>query len=266
MPEPCEYASREGLPVSGLLYKPADFRAGTRYPAVMVIHGGFDGQWVNDFDAIGQFLLQKGYVLFYPNPRGSGGYGRNYERLNDGDWGGGDTDDLLRGHDYLAALPFVDPARIGLWGGSYGGYLTYSLISQAPDRFQAAIVRAGISDLRWQVEERRGSPVRFNTPLTGYPKELGGLPDANPDFYRDRSPLTWVKRVRTPTLVLHGLRDSRVAPSQSRLWVDALRAQGVPVEHHEYPDEDHSLARNRRTMRDMMERMTAFLDRHLARR
>lgn len=264
LPEPHEYASREGLPVPGLLYKPADFRAGTRYPAVIVIHGGFDGQWVNDFDAIGQFLLQKGYLLFYPNPRGSGGYGRNYERLNDGDWGGGDTDDLLRGHGYLQTLPFVDPARIGLWGGSYGGYLTYSLISQAPDRFQAAIVRAGISDLRWQVEERRGSPVRFNTPLTGYPKELGGLPEANPDFYRDRSPLTWVKRVRTPTLVLHGLRDSRVAPSQSRLWVDALRAQGVPVEHQEYPDEDHSLARNRRTTRDMMERMAAFLGRHLA--
>ena len=132
-------------------------------------------------------------------------------------------------------LPFVDRTRIGLWGGSYGGYLTYSLITQAPDRFQAAIVRAGISDLRWQVEERRGSPVRLNSPLTGYPKELGGLPDENADFYRDRSPLTWVSRVKTPTLVLHGLRDSRVAPSQSRLWVDALRAHGIPVEHKEYP-------------------------------
>jgi dipeptidyl aminopeptidase/acylaminoacyl peptidase len=249
------------LPVPALLYKPANFQAGTRYPAIMVIHGGFDGQWVNDFIAIDQFLLHKGYILFYPNPRGSGGYGRTYERLNDGDWGGGDTDDLLRGHDYLAGLPFVDSARIGLWGGSYGGYLVYSLLTQAPDRFQAAIVRAGISDLRWQVEERRGSPVRLNNPLTGYPKELGGLPDENQAFYRDRSPLTWVSRVRTPTLVLHGLRDSRVAPSQSRLWVDALRAQGVPFEHKEYPDEDHSLARRRSTRRDMMERMAAFLGR-----
>ena len=265
-PESHAYPGREGLPVPALLYKPADFRPGTRYPAIMVIHGGFDGQWVNDFDAIGQFLLHKGYVLLYPNPRGSGGYGRTYERLNDGDWGGGDTDDLLRGHDYLAGLPFVDSARIGLWGGSYGGYLVYSLLTQAPGRFQAAIVRAGISDLRWQVQERRGSPVRLNNPLTGYPKELGGLPEDNPEFYRDRSPLTRVSLVKTPTLVMHGLRDSRVAPSQSRLWVDALRAQGIAVEYKEYPDEDHSLARRRTTIRDMMERMAAFLTQHLARR
>jgi dipeptidyl aminopeptidase/acylaminoacyl peptidase len=229
----------------------------------MVVHGSFEGQWIDDFDLLGQYLLQKGYVLFYPNPRGSGGYGRAYERLNDGDWGGGDTDDLIRGRDYLAGLPFVDAARIGAWGGSYGGYLTYTLVTQAPDKFRAAVVRAGISDLRWQVVERRGSPARFNSPLSGYPRELGGLPEQNAEFYRDRSPLTWVDRVKTPMLILHGLRDSRVPPSQSRLWVDALRARGVTVEHHEYPAEDHSLLRMRETIRDQMERIGAFFGTHL---
>jgi dipeptidyl aminopeptidase/acylaminoacyl peptidase len=229
----------------------------------MVVHGSFEGQWVHDFDPITQFLLQKGFVLFFPNPRGSGGYGRAYERLNDGDWGGGDTDDLIRGRDYLASLPFVDSARIAVWGGSYGGYLTYSLVTQAPDKFQAAVVRAGINDLRSLIFERRGSPERFNSPMSGYPRELNGLPDQNPDFYRERSPLTWVGRVKTPMLIYHGLRDSRVPPNQSRTWVTALKDRGIPVEYHEYPDEDHGVARRRETITDLMERISAFLQKYL---
>jgi dipeptidyl aminopeptidase/acylaminoacyl peptidase len=260
--EPHTYRSREGLDVPALVYKPASFQEGMRYPAVMMVHGGFDGQWVNEFDAHGQFLQAQGFVVFYPNPRGSGGYGRAYERLNDGDWGGGDTDDLLRGREYLAGLPFVDANRIAVWGGSYGGYLAYTLVTRAPEKFRAAIVRAGICDLRSQVLERRWSPVRFNNPLSGYPKELGGLPDENPDFYRDRSPLTWVGRVTTPMLILHGLRDSRVPPSQSRLWVDAVRARDIPIEYQEYPTEDHSLSRHRETTQDIMERVAAFLTAH----
>ncbi len=116
-PESHSFQSREGFSIPGLLYKPTHFDPESRYPTVMRIHGGFQGQWVHSFDLLGQYLLLKGMVLFYPNPRGSGGYGRMYERLNDGDWGGGDFDDLRRAHDYLKELPFVAEERVGLWGG-----------------------------------------------------------------------------------------------------------------------------------------------------
>lgn len=263
LPEAHSFKSREGFSVPALLYKPARFEPTKRYPTILRIHGGFDGQWMHDFDLLGQYFLLRGMVLFYPNPRGSGGYGRAYERLNDGDWGGGDFDDLCRADDYLKALPFVDRERMGLWGGSYGGFLSFTLVARAPERFRAAVVRAGISDLRSHFLERRGSPARLNTPVSGYPKELGGLPDENPDFYRERSPLTWARNVKTPMLILHGLRDSRVAPSQSQVWVRALQQAGTPVEMVEYPDEDHSLARSKSTLADRLKRMSAFFQRHL---
>jgi dipeptidyl aminopeptidase/acylaminoacyl peptidase len=229
---------------------------------VLGVHGSFAGQWISDFDLKAQYLAAQGVSILYSNPRGSGGYGRGYERLNDGDWGGGDYDDLVRAHDYLQDVPGIDGKRVAVWGGSYGGYLTYTLVARSPDRFKAAIVRAGISELRSHLSERRGSPARLNESAT-YFRELGGTPDDNADFYRDRSPLTWVAQVRTPTLVLHGLRDSRVAPSQSRIWVDALTRQGVPVEYHEYPDEDHSLERRKETVADQLRRISAFLARYL---
>jgi dipeptidyl aminopeptidase/acylaminoacyl peptidase len=262
-PESHAFPSREGFPVPGLLYKPVNFDPQRRYPVVIRIHGGFDGQWVNDFDLLGHYFLLRGVVLFYPNPRGSGGYGRMYERLNDGDWGGGDVDDLTLAHEYLKALPFVDGSRVGTWGGSYGGYLSFALAAFAPGRFQAAVVRAGISDLRSHIIERLYVPGRFNTPLSGYPRQMGGLPDENPDFYRERSPLTRVGQAKTPMLLLHGLRDNRVAPSQSRVWMEAMQKAGVPVEMVEYPDEDHSLMRSKATMADRLRRMTAFFERYL---
>ena len=255
------YTSREGFPVPALFYQGRRQGAPVLGPLVMMVHGSFAGQWVNDFDPKAQYLLLRGVSLPYPNPRGSGGYGRAYERRNDGDWGGGDYDDLVQARQYAGQLRGVDPARVAVWGGSYGGYLTYVLVARSPDLFRAAIVRAGISELRSHLFERRGSPARLNESAT-YARELGGLPDDNADFYRDRSPLTWVRRVKTPMLVLHGLRDSRVAPSQSRLWVDALREQGVPVEHHEYPAEDHSLERSKDTVADQLRRVWQLLEVH----
>ena len=257
------FKSREGFSVPGLLYKPTQFEPGRRYPTVLRIHGGFQGQWINSFDLMGQYLLRKGMVLFYPNPRGSGGYGRMYERLNDGDWGGGDFDDLCQAHDYLKELPFVAPERVGIWGGSYGGFLTFTLVARAPERFQVAVARAGISDLRSQMIERLYSPGRFNDPTSGYPRQFGGWPDENPDFYRERSPLTWAAQVKTPMLILHGLRDNRVAPSQSRVWVQALQKYGATVEWKEYPEEDHSIARYKSSVADQLKRITAVFERYL---
>lgn len=261
-PEPHTYLAREGFEIPGLLYKPVNFNPDNEYPVVIMIHGGFYGQWINSFEQLGQYLLHRGMLLFYPNPRGGGGYGRNYERLNDGDWGGGDVDDLIRAHDYLMKLPYVDKNHVGIWGGSYGGYLVYALVTTAPERFQAAVVRAGISELRSHMLERLYAPARFND-TNSYSRQLGGLPDENPDFYYERSPLNRVDLVNTPMLIMHGLRDNRVSPSQSWIWVDALRENRGRVELVEFPDEDHSLLRSKTTMRVQLNKISTLFERHL---
>ena len=263
-PQEHQPKNRDGFAIPSLLYQPKGFQESQQYPAIIWIHGGFEGQWLYEFDLAGQFLLQQGMVLFYPNPRGSGGYGRAYERLNDGDWGGGDFDDLSHADSYLRDLPYVDEDRIGLWGGSYGGFLTYTLVARSPGSFSAAVVRAGISDLRAHILERTASPARLNSPLSGYPKELGGLPHQNSDFYRERSPFTWVSQVRTPMLIYHGLKDSRVAPSQSRIWAQALEENGVQVELIEYPGEDHGVSRTQKALADLLRHAASFLERHLS--
>jgi dipeptidyl aminopeptidase/acylaminoacyl peptidase len=110
--------------------------------------------------------------------------------------------------------------------------------------------------------ERFYSPGRFNDTLS-YARQLGGLPDENPDFYRERSPLNHVENVKTPMLIMHGLRDNRVAPSQSRIWAQALREKGIPVVEVQYPDEDHSLLRSKTTMHDQLRRMSDLFEAYL---
>ena len=262
-PEEHQPKSRDGFAIPSLLYQPKGFQESQQYPAIIRIHGGFEGQRLYEFDLLGQFLLQQGMVLFYPNPRGSGGYGRAYERLNDDDWGGGDFDDLSHADSYLRDLPYVDEDRIGLWGGSYGGFLNVYAGGTITRTLLGCRCPGRISELRSHILERTASPARLNSPLSGYPKELGGFPDQNPDFYRERSPFTWVNQVRTPMLIYHGLEDSRVAPSQSRIWAQALEDNGVQVELVEYPGEDHGLAGPRRRWKIFCGVLPLSLGRHL---
>ena len=179
-----------------------------------------------------------------PNPRGSYGYGEKFRTANLRDWGGGDFRDIMTGIDALIGRKIADPAKLGIMGRSYGGYMTAWIISQT-DRFRVASLGAGMSNL-----------VSFygQTDIPGYTEYyLGDVPWQALDLYMKRSPLFHVRNIGTPTLILHGEKDFRVPLPQAQELYAALKRNGVPVELIIYPRQGH-VVDEPRFMQDMMER------------
>ncbi|HEX6348924.1 MAG TPA: S9 family peptidase [Candidatus Dormibacteraeota bacterium] len=222
---------RAGLEIEGWLLRPADFDPSRRHALVLDVHGGpnmFHGhQWM----AHQQALLARGFLVLIVNPRGSSTYGRDFTGRVFGDWGGEDFQDLMAMVDLVAARPYVDAGRLGIFGYSYGGYMTSWTIGQT-DRFRAAVVGApcfnlfsmwGTSDIgdSWDDVQWRGNPCQAE------------------DFYRQRSPSTWAHRARTPTLVVHGEADDRCPIGQGEELYTWLKASGVETEFARYPGAAH---------------------------
>ncbi|MCP4896114.1 MAG: S9 family peptidase, partial [bacterium] len=208
--------STDGASVEGMLVKPPSFEPGRRYPLVVWLHGGPAYNWGfgGHLDGWSQLLVSRGYLVLLPNFRGSSGYGMDWMMANVRDWGNGPLGDVMAGVDHLIKSGLVDGERLFLGGGSFGGYLSFWALTQT-DRFKAAFVRAGISD------------VATEHALTDEPSYLigyyGATPYDEPDLYREASPLTWVDRVKTPLLIIHGERDARVPLEQGLRFYDALR-------------------------------------------
>ena len=191
------------------------------------------------------------------NPRGSTGYGQEWVAGTLSDWGGADYRDVLAGVPFLESLGYVDPQRIGITGGSYGGYITNWAIGQT-DRFKAAVTQRstcnrislyGTSDLN----------------MTYNDWEYGGTPYDNRDLYIERSPLTYVKNVRTPLLILHSENDLRCPIGQSEEWFTALKKLGQNVEFVRFPDESHGLSRAGQPVHrvERLERICGWFDTYL---
>ncbi len=247
--------SQGGVRVDVLLWRPLQTRLGSPPPAVVWVHGGPDSQTRPDFSPTFQALAEAGIAVISPNYRGSAGYGRRFLDLNNKDWGGGDLADLLGAVDALAAAGEIDPARVGIAGGSYGGYLTLRAITAAPGRFRAAIDLYGMPDLAVDYELTRD---RFGA---WYETEMG-TPRTHPKLFRARSPIHALGEVRAPLLVLQGANDTNVPRSESDLLVERLRAGGREVEYVVYPDEGHGFTRRENRL-DALERSVAFFLRHL---
>ena len=146
-PEYVKYRSYDGLEIAALLYKPRTKNT-EKAPALVMVHGGPTAQFFHTFSIIGQILTNKGFVLLQPNVRGSTGYGKEFQDKNIMDWGGGDLEDVAAGAKYLKILPFVDKSRIGVFGGSYGGFMTFLQITKKPELWDAACAWIGISHLK----------------------------------------------------------------------------------------------------------------------
>lgn len=230
-PEPraVSYQSFDGLEINAWLYQPS---LPGRHPAIVYLHGGPSSQFTNGWEPFLQYLVARGYVVLAPNYRGSTGYGRAFQELNDGDWGGNDLQDVLFAARYLQAQEFVDPKRIGVFGESYGGYLTLLALAKAPGVFRAGIDLYGVSNriTAWLETDKIG---RLNML-----KEMGPLA-TNRELYEDRSAVNFVSQVEAPLLILHGEADKRVPPGQSREMADALRKHDKFFLYHTYPDEGH---------------------------
>jgi dipeptidyl aminopeptidase/acylaminoacyl peptidase len=232
------WKSSDGTPVEGVLLKPAGYQPGHRYPLLVEAHGGptfatnaeFKADWVSP----GQVWAGHGWAVFYPNPRGSTGYGEKFVHANTMDWGGGDYRDIMSGVDEMVRRGIADSAKLALEGWSYGGYMTAWVVSQT-SRFKAASMGAGLTDLQ---------SMYGTTDLPGYIANFfGGVPTHKTlDFYRARSPIAFVDHVTTPLLILHGATDDRVPTGQSMQFFRSLKDRGKTVDLVLYPREWHSFS------------------------
>jgi dipeptidyl aminopeptidase/acylaminoacyl peptidase len=212
--------------------KPPNFDATKKYPAIVLIHGGPQSAWSDQWSYRWnpQPFAARGYVILMPNPRGSTGFGQQFTEQISGDWGGRVYTDIMNGVDKLAALPYVDGSHIGAAGGSYGGYMVDWILGHS-DRFKALVSHAGVFDL---------ISMYGTTEELWFPEwELHGNPWDNPELYEKWSPHRFAQNFKTPTLVSHGELDFRVPIGQAMELFTALQRRGVPSKFLYFPDEGH---------------------------
>lgn len=233
--EVVRWKSRDGMEIEGILNYPVDYKAGTKVPLLLVIHGGPTGVFIQNFAASPNLyptavFNSRGYAVLRANPRGSSGYGKKFRYANYKDWGGGDYQDLMAGVDHVITMGIADPDRLGVMGWSYGGFMTSWVITQTK-RFKAASIGAAVTNLM---------------SFTGTADIPGFIPDYmgahfwdNPDVYRQHSAMFNIKGVSTPSLIQHCEGDIRVPISQGYELYNALKQQGVPVRMLVIPRQGH---------------------------
>ena len=229
------FKGAEGWDVDGFFVKPLGWTAGTKYPMILSIHGGPAGQYGVDWFHEFQVYAAKGYAVFFTNPRGSTGYGRKFQRGIELQWGGNDYIDIMNGvRAVIAANPWVDTTRLGVTGGSYGGYMTNWIVGHT-NLFKAAVTLRSISNFISDDGTRDGA--------YGHKGDFGGDIFEKYDLYWERSPLKYVKDVTTPILILHSDNDYRVPIEQAEQWFRALKHFGKTAEIVFFPRENHNLTR-----------------------
>lgn len=235
------YRARDGLEIEGLLIRPLDEQADTRYPLILQVHGGpeahYSNHWLTGYSMPGQVAAARGYAVFYPNYRASTGRGVEFSKLNHGRPAAEEFDDLVDGVDHLIDIGLVDRDRVGITGGSYGGYASAWGATYYSERFAAAVSFVGISD---KISMMGTSDI----PVELYQVHYLTWPWEDWALYREASPIYYAERSRTPTLILHGDADPRVHVSQSMILYRYLKLAGqAPVRLVLYPGEGHGNSR-----------------------
>lgn len=255
--QPVTYQSRDGLTIHGYLTLPVG-RDPKRLPCIVNPHGG---PWLRDswgFNAEAQFLANRGYCVLQMNFRGSTGYGRRFWEASFGQWGLRMQDDITDGVHWLIDQGIADPARIAIYGGSYGGYATLAGIVSTPDLYAAAVDYVGVANL---LTFMNTIPPYWKPMLTKMHSMVG-----NPEVDRERleatSPALNADRIKTPLFIAQGAHDPRVNKDESDQMVAALRSRGVDVEYMVKDNEGHGF-HNDENKFEFYEAMEAFLRQHL---
>jgi dipeptidyl aminopeptidase/acylaminoacyl peptidase len=251
------YKSFDGKIISALLWMPFNLKRDGSNPAVVIPHGGPTGQRVDYWSPEVQALVSRGYICIAPNPRGSTGYGLDFQKANFQDLGGGDLKDEVAAVEFVKATGYVDPKKIGITGGSYGGFMTLMAIGKTPDIWAAAVELFGI--INWSTMLKSSDPS-----LNEYLKGLLGDPEANRKIYEEDSPITYIRNVKAPLLVLQGDNDPRVPKEEAEQVVDILEKAGRTVDVHYYPNEGHGFVK-RENQIDATRRTVDWFDRYLKR-
>ena len=248
-----KYKARDGLDISGVLTLPIG-RAAKNLPLILLPHGGPIGiRDAEGFDWWAQFLADRGYAVYQPNYRGSGGYGRAFEKAGDGEWGLKMQDDLNDAVDHLAKVGMIDPKRVCIAGGSYGGYAAMRAAQRDGAKFRCAISYAGVSDLQALKESNGRSFLYANSLRSFFDKRTVDM--------KAVSPLNFPEQFSTPILIMHGAKDKRVPISQSRKLASKLTSAGKDVRYIEQPKADHFFSREGDRLQFLQE-MESFLAKH----
>jgi dipeptidyl aminopeptidase/acylaminoacyl peptidase len=247
----------DGWDIEGLLIYPAGYRAGQKAPLVLNVHGGPAGTHSNTFSAGSRIypwplFAQKGYAILMPNPRGSGGYGAEFRAANVRDWGGKDYQDLMAGVDAMVERGVADRNRLAVCGWSYGGFMTSTVVTKT-DRFRAAVVGAGVTDLI-SMAGTCDIPEFNESYFSSWPWE-------DPQVYVDHSAVLHAGNVKTPTLIVHGEKDERVPTSQGWEFYSALKKVGVPTDLLLLPRQPHG-PREPKLQRTAAERTLDWINRY----
>lgn len=230
------YRSSDGLEVPALLYRPDDLDPEEKVPGIVYVHGGPHARATKSFDSFLQYLVNRNYGVLQPNYRGSTGHGKEYKEMIHGDWAGGDLEDVAHGGHFLADQDWIDEDKLIVFGGSYGGYMTYMQLVRKPELWATGVAYVGITDLISMYEE---SMEHFKYFL----RQQMGDPQENEQLWRERSAITQIDNLQPPLLIVHGVNDPRCPISQARKFRDRLKEmgweEGEQFEYVELGEEGH---------------------------
>jgi len=253
-PELVRFPTHDDRQIPAFLYQP---RGSGPFPVVLSIHGGPETQELPNYAYSGlyQYWASRGIGVLAPNVRGSTGYGKTYQRLIHRDWGGDELKDFEAAARYLRSLDWVDAARLGVFGGSFGGFATLSCISRLPEYWAAAVDVFGPSNL---VTAAKAVPPTWRRMMAKWV----GDPEMEADFLLSRSPITYVDQIRAPLFVIQGANDPRVVQGESDQIVALLRQRGADVRYDVYPDEGHGFTKRANELKALRDAAT-FIEQHL---
>ena len=249
------YKTFDQKTISAFLWMPFNLKRDGSNPGIVLPHGGPTGQTVDNFNKTAAALASRGYVCIAPNVRGSTGYGMEFQKANYKDLGGGDLKDEVYAAGFLSSTGYVDPKKIGITGGSYGGYMAMIAIGRTPDVWAASVELFGITD--WLTEQEHEDP-----PLQQYDQSILGDPVKDRQSYEDASPIKYFKHAKAPLLILQGANDIRDPKEEAEQAETILKKEGKIVAAHYYPDEGHGFEK-RENQIDALQRTVEWFDRYL---
>lgn len=238
------FKSFDGIEIPGILYMPNHASETKKVPALVWVHGGPGGQSRLGYRGLIQYLVNHGYAIYAINNRGSSGYGKTFQQLDDQKHGEGDLDDCVESKKMLIATGKIDPDKIGIIGGSYGGYMVCAAMTFRPDEFKVGVDIFGVTNWYRTVQS---IPPWWEAQRKSLEKELGDFD--NLEYFRKISPLFHAKNIKNPMMVLQGANDPRVIKAESDDMVEAARQNGVSVEYLVFDDEGHGFRKKKNQLR-----------------
>ena len=255
-PHLVHYPSKDGKwTISAFVYVPYNLPRNGEHPAIVYVHGGPTAQTMNTFNRFVQYMANQGYIVIAPNYRGSTGYGKEFQQANLFDMGGGDLQDVLGAADWIKQTGYVDPKKLILMGGSYGGYMTMMGVTKAPEVWAAGVPI--VPFVNWFTEIQNEDPVLQQSDLA----TMGDLVK-NKALYEDRSPINFVDKIKAPLYLLAGGNDPRCPKSEAQQVVDAVKKRGGVAEFKVYENEGHGFAKVENQI-DAYKRVADFLKAHV---